>query len=134
MVRLDHLALPVGRLDRSRRWYTGNLGLRVEFEIPERRTAALQDDAGLTLFIFESTDESIRPSCTLTFQVDDVDGKFLELSGRGVKFEQPRAGTSGDMALNSGTRMVTWYICGMKNPCGKKAVNDPGLNTGNGAD
>src|SRR5438128_11449818 len=51
MIRLNHLALFVGSYRRSRDWYAKNLGLKVEFEIPERNTVALQDDGGLTLFL-----------------------------------------------------------------------------------
>jgi catechol 2,3-dioxygenase-like lactoylglutathione lyase family enzyme len=87
MVRLDHLTITVRQHARSREWYTSNLGLRVEFEIPERKTVALQDDAGFTLFLVESQDAQVMPSCTLTFQVDDVDAKYRELSGRGMAFE-----------------------------------------------
>jgi catechol 2,3-dioxygenase-like lactoylglutathione lyase family enzyme len=35
---LDHLALPVTDVDRSRRWSVATLGLTVEFEVPDRRT------------------------------------------------------------------------------------------------
>ena len=88
MVRLDHLTIPVRKLDRSRSWYTDNLGLKVEFEIPERRTVALQDDADLTLFLVETPEDWIAPACTLTFQVDDVDARYNELSAGGVVFEK----------------------------------------------
>ncbi len=43
MMKLDHLNLPVSDLERSRAWYTGALGLAVEFEVPDRRSVALQD-------------------------------------------------------------------------------------------
>jgi catechol 2,3-dioxygenase-like lactoylglutathione lyase family enzyme len=88
MVRLDHLAIPIRQCVASREWYTTNLGLRVEFEIPERKTVALQDEAGLTLFLYESQEASVTPSCTLTFQVDDVAAKHRELTARGVAFEK----------------------------------------------
>ena len=88
MVRLDHLAIPVRQCVVSREWYTGNLGLKVEFEVPERKTVALQDDGGLTLFLYESAETPLKPSCTLTFQVDDVDAKQRELAARGVIFEK----------------------------------------------
>ena len=88
MVRLDHLSIPVRQQARSREWYTSNLGLKVEFEIPARNTVALQDDAGLTLFLFESPDGQVGASCTLTFQVDDVEAKYRELAARGVVFEK----------------------------------------------
>jgi catechol 2,3-dioxygenase-like lactoylglutathione lyase family enzyme len=88
MIRLDHLAIPVSDVERSRGWYTTNLGLQIEFEIPQRKTVALKDDGDLTLFLFEPPGGPITPSCTLTFQVDDVDAKHLELAGRGVMFEK----------------------------------------------
>lgn len=88
MIRLDHLSIPVRQCMQSRDWYTSNLGLKVEFEIPERKTVALHDDADLTLFLFESPDAQGTPSCTLTFQVDNVETKYQELSGRGLTFEK----------------------------------------------
>jgi predicted enzyme related to lactoylglutathione lyase len=88
MIRLDHLAIPVRDHARSREWYTKNFGLKVEFEVPERKTVALQDDGGLTLFLVENSNEQINPSCTLTFQVDDVESKYRELSSLGVEFEK----------------------------------------------
>ncbi len=88
MIRLDHLAVPVRDAAKSRDWYRENLGLQVEFEVPERKTVALRDDADLTLFLYEPSDEPVFPSCTLTFQVDDVDAKYRELSARGVAFER----------------------------------------------
>jgi catechol 2,3-dioxygenase-like lactoylglutathione lyase family enzyme len=88
MIRLDHLAIPVRNHARSREWYTRHFGFRVEFEVPERKTVALQDDGGLTLFLVENPDHQVAPSCTLTFQVDDVESKYRELSGAGVPFEK----------------------------------------------
>jgi predicted enzyme related to lactoylglutathione lyase len=89
MIRLNHIAIPVYDYTRSRNWYTTNLSLRVEFEIPERKTVALQDSADLTLFLYERPDGQVTPSCTLTFQVDDVDATYSELSARGVAFDKP---------------------------------------------
>ena len=40
MVRLDHLSLPVVDWRKSRDWYKEHLGFEVEFEIPDRLTAA----------------------------------------------------------------------------------------------
>jgi catechol 2,3-dioxygenase-like lactoylglutathione lyase family enzyme len=87
MVKLDHLTIAVRDYRVSRDWYVRHLGLTLEFEVPEPRTAALQDDAGLTLFVAESDDVPARPSCVLTFQVDDVDAKHRELVAAGVRFE-----------------------------------------------
>ena len=89
MIRLNHLALLVGSYRRSRDWYTANLGPKVEFEIPERNTVALQDDGGLTLFLSEPGEGAVTASCTLAFEVDDVEAKHHELAARGVAFEKP---------------------------------------------
>lgn len=88
MIRLNHLALVVGSYGRSRDWYTDYLGLKVEFEIPERNTVALQDDSGLTLFLSESEEGAAIATCTMAFEVDDVDAKHRELAARGVEFEK----------------------------------------------
>jgi len=88
MIRLNHLALVVADYGRSRDWYTHNLGLKVEFEIAERNTVALQDDSGFTLFLSEAEQGVAIATCTLTFEVDDVDAKHRELAARGVEFEK----------------------------------------------
>jgi len=86
MAKLDHLAIVVRDWRAARDWYARHLGLRVEFEIPERRTAALQDDAGFTLFVAESDDVVPAPSCVLTFQVADVEATYEQLTRAGVRF------------------------------------------------
>ena len=88
MIRLNHLTIPVNEHSVSREWYTSNLGLKVEFEVPERKTVALQDDGDLTLFLVGSPQPQVIPCCTLAFQVDDVEVKYRELSARGVNFEK----------------------------------------------
>ena len=88
MIRPNHLALVVGNYGRSRDWYTQNLGLEVEFEIPERKTVALQDDGGLTLFLSEPAVGAVGATCTLAFEVDDVEAMHRELAARGVPFEK----------------------------------------------
>jgi len=57
MVKLDHLTIRVRDLPAARHWYVTNLGLGVEFEVPGRATVALQDDAGLTLFLDQTADD-----------------------------------------------------------------------------
>ncbi|HET7608663.1 MAG TPA: VOC family protein [Gammaproteobacteria bacterium] len=76
MIRLNHLALLVSSYRRSRDWYTANLGLELEFEIPERNTVALQDDGGLTLFLSEPAAGAVGATCTLAFEVDDVHATY----------------------------------------------------------
>ena len=85
MMKLDHLGLPVSDCARSRDWYVATLGLKVEFEVPERRTVALQDSDGFALFLQEAP--AVHPNgCAMWFQVDDVDATFAAWSVRGVAF------------------------------------------------
>jgi catechol 2,3-dioxygenase-like lactoylglutathione lyase family enzyme len=86
MAKLDHLGIFVREVHRSREWYTKNLGLKIEFEIPHLNAVALQDEGGFTIFISERA-EPFAPSCVLTFQVDDVEAKHRELSASGVIFK-----------------------------------------------
>ena len=88
MIKLDHLSLCVGDHVRSRDWYVRHFGFTVEFEVPERDTVALRDDADLTLFLVRRP-EAIAPTFGgLTFQVDDVEAKHRELVAAGVRFEK----------------------------------------------
>ena len=87
MARLNHLNISVRDWRRSRDWYQTHLGLAVEFEIPERKTAALKDDADVTLFVVEADDPgAVRPSCGLFFEVDDVEATHRRLLAGGVSF------------------------------------------------
>jgi catechol 2,3-dioxygenase-like lactoylglutathione lyase family enzyme len=88
MVRLDHMSLPVRNWERARDWYRRHLGLEIEFEIPDRKTAAMRDDADLTVFLYEG--EVIAcPGISFTIQVDDVEAKHRELVGAGIPFVHP---------------------------------------------
>jgi catechol 2,3-dioxygenase-like lactoylglutathione lyase family enzyme len=86
MVKLDHLSIFVSDHRRSRDWYATHFGFSVEFEVPERDTVALQDDAGLTLFLVKDPERARHPSCGLTFQVADVEATHRELAAAGVPF------------------------------------------------
>jgi catechol 2,3-dioxygenase-like lactoylglutathione lyase family enzyme len=48
MMKFDHLRIPVTDLARSRDWYIRTLGLKVEFEVRDRQTVALQDTGDFT--------------------------------------------------------------------------------------
>jgi len=85
LMKFDHLSLPVSNLDRSRDWYISALGLKVEFEVPDRRTVALQDGEGFAIFLQEKP-EVAHNGVALWFQVDDVDKTFADWEGRGVAF------------------------------------------------
>ena len=86
MLKLDHLAIAVRDLAAARDWYVGKLGLQIDFEVPDRRTTALIDDSGFTLFLVETP--TAAPSSILAFwyQVDDVRRSFEDLSRKGVRF------------------------------------------------
>jgi len=87
MIKLDHLAIVVSDWTRSRDWYRDVLGFRVEFEIPDRRTAAMQDDGGLTLFLAEDPHgEPATRGVALTMQVDDVELTHRRITAAGVVF------------------------------------------------
>lgn len=86
MLKFDHLRLPVTDLARSRRWYVDTLGMKVEFEVPDRQTVALQDGEGFTIFIQAAGSVGSPSGCALWFQVGDVDATYAEWSGRGIEF------------------------------------------------
>ena len=88
MVRLDHMSLPVRDWQRSRDWYQRHLGFEVEFEIPDRKTAAMRDDADLTVFLYES-EVAACPGISFTIQVDDVEATHRQLAGAGISFVHP---------------------------------------------
>ena len=86
MIKMDHFSIYVRDDQVSKAWYAENFGLKVEFEVPERNTVALVDDADVTLFLVRDPDRASAPhGCELTFQVDEVHRKHDELKGRGVE-------------------------------------------------
>ena len=86
MLKFDHLRIPVTDLARSREWYVRTLGMKVEFEMPDRQTVALQDTEGFTIFLQQVASPVAPNQCALWFQVADVDATFTEWSARGVAF------------------------------------------------
>ncbi|MDP1752099.1 MAG: VOC family protein, partial [Reyranella sp.] len=85
-MKFDHLNIPVANLARSRDWYISMLGLKVGFEIPDRRTVALQDSEGFAFFLQEAASGAAPNGTALWFQVDDVDATYADWSARGVAF------------------------------------------------
>src|SRR3989442_11974715 len=86
MVKLDHLTIRVRDLRATRDWFVTTLELRVEFEVPGRATVALQDDAGLTLFLEETAADVAADGRVITLQVDDAEATNRELWRAGVPF------------------------------------------------
>ena len=85
MIKFDHLRIPVTDLARSRDWYVRTLGLKVEFEVPDRQTVALQDTRDFTIFLQEVRSPVVPNQCALWFQVADVDTTFKDWSGTGSR-------------------------------------------------
>jgi predicted enzyme related to lactoylglutathione lyase len=94
VVRLDHLSLPVSDWRRSRDWYVGAFGFVVEFELEGggargRGVAAIQDEAGLTVFL-DQTDAPVQSGqATYALKVDDVESVFARLRDRGAAVLAP---------------------------------------------
>jgi predicted enzyme related to lactoylglutathione lyase len=117
MVRLDHIELPVRDYEAARDWYRDRLGFEVEFEIPERRTAALRDEADLTVFVTEGAEPNPE-GFSFAIQVDDVDAKAAELAGQGVAFVHPPQkvywGYGAELLDPNGYRLRLWDETTMK--------------------
>jgi len=111
MMKFDHLNLPVTDLERSRQWWTSTLGLKVEFEVPDRRTVALQDGEGFAIFLQEQPVAG-PGGVALWFQVDDVDKTHADWTARGVAFAHgPRRnfwGYGPELVDPDGYRLRLW--------------------------
>jgi len=111
MLRLDHLSLPVHDWQKSRDWYKNHLGFKIEFEIPDRKTAAMRDDADLTIFLYEGR-VSDCPGISFTIQVDDVEAKHNALAGAGISFVHPPMrvfwGYGAELCDPDGYRLRLW--------------------------
>ncbi|MBU6297738.1 MAG: VOC family protein [Alphaproteobacteria bacterium] len=91
MPKLDHLSLAVKDCRRSRDWYAGGLGFKVEFEIPQGGheglgVVAIQDAAGFTVFLEQTSKPILSGQSSYTIQVDDVDKLWERLSQAGIAF------------------------------------------------
>jgi catechol 2,3-dioxygenase-like lactoylglutathione lyase family enzyme len=86
MPKLDHLTMPVSDWTASRDWYVNTLGLAVEFEIPEAKTVAVQDEDDFTVFLVEGAVPAAPAAFALYFQVEDVRASHAALAARGVPF------------------------------------------------
>src|SRR5580704_523563 len=121
MVRLDHLSLPVADWRKSRDWYKEHLGFEVEFEIPDRNTAAMRDDADLTVFLYEA-EVTPCPGISFTIQVDDVEAKHRELSAAGIAFVHPPMkvfwGYGAELFDPDGYRLRLWDQTTMREKAG----------------
>jgi predicted enzyme related to lactoylglutathione lyase len=117
MARLDHMSLPVSDWRRSRDWWRDVLGLKVEFEIAERSTVAMVDDADLTVFLADGAVID-NGGLTLTIQVDDVEARHASLAAAGVAFVHPPMkvvwGYGAELADPDGYRIQLWDEVSMR--------------------
>jgi len=115
--RVDRIWLPVGDWQKSRDWHRRHLGFEVEFEIPDRKTAAMSAGASLTILLFES---EVLPCPGLSFAipVDDVDAKYEELIAEGIPFIHPPMkvfwGYGAELCDPDGYRFRLWDEKSMK--------------------
>lgn len=94
MVKLDHLMIAVSDWKASRDWYVRHFGFSIEFEVPGGGqsglgVAALQDDAGLSVFLEQRAEAILSGQSSYTLQVDGVDETYERLSAAGVHFLTP---------------------------------------------
>jgi catechol 2,3-dioxygenase-like lactoylglutathione lyase family enzyme len=117
MPRLDHLSLPVHDWRKSRDWYKDHLGFEVEFEIPDRMTAAMRDDADLTIFLYGG-EVTNCPGISFTVQVDDVEARHEALVAAGISFVHPPMkvfwGYGAELCDPDGYRLRLWDQKSMK--------------------
>lgn len=85
LVRLDHVQLPVRDWEASRDWWRDVLGFEVEFELPDRKTAAMRDSSDLTVFL-GGAEEVPACAAAFTIQVEDVEALHARLTANGVAF------------------------------------------------
>jgi catechol 2,3-dioxygenase-like lactoylglutathione lyase family enzyme len=117
MAWLDHLSLPVSDWRRSRDWWRDILGFKVEFEIPDRASVAMVDDADLTVFL-ETGEVIANPVLGFTVQVEDVEARHAELSAAGVAFVHPPMkvfwGYGAELLDPDGYRIYLWDETSMR--------------------
>jgi catechol 2,3-dioxygenase-like lactoylglutathione lyase family enzyme len=118
MMKFDHLSLPVSDLARSRHWWVATLGLKVEFEVPDQRSVALNDGDGFAIFLREAAAPIAANGCALWFQVESVDAIHAEWSARGVAFAHaPRKnfwGYGAELADPDGYLIRLWDEVSMR--------------------
>jgi len=118
MVKFDHMSLPVSDSQVSRDWYVKNFGFKVEFEVADRQTVAIQDDAGFTIFLYPPEGRLAGVKCSLTLQVQDVEKIYRELKERGVAFDKPPGryfwGYGAELLDPDGYRVMLWDEVSMR--------------------
>ena len=84
--KLNHLQITVRDAVRSRDWYVENIGLKVEFEVPQQGFVALEDDWGMALLISRGKPaKGAASGFAIYFEVEDVDARYLKLKSDRLK-------------------------------------------------
>lgn len=93
--RIKFISIPVRDQERALQFYTEKLGLRVltdqEFS-PTQRWIELSipgAETGVVLFTPPGQEDRIGSFLNASWEVDDIDKTYQELSGRGVEFDGP---------------------------------------------
>jgi len=93
--RIKFLGIPVGDQDRALRFYTEKLGFRVltdqEFSGTQRwiELTIPGAETGLSLFTPEGHEDRVGSFINTSWEVDDVEKTYEELTAKGVEFAKP---------------------------------------------
>ena len=103
--------LPVTDLERAKRFYTTNLGLRPSSEKGPPDTAIFEASGQQKLELMKRPQPTKAEHTALSFEVDDIEREIKDLEGRGVRFEdydQPGLKTERHIATMNGGR-AAWF-------------------------
>lgn len=90
--------LPVTDVQRARRFYEAQLGLRPKSVLDSGET--IYETDGSTLALYPRAEPPKSDHTAMSFEVDDIESEVGELRGRGVRFEHyemPDATARGDI-------------------------------------
>src|SRR5256885_13062016 len=84
--KIGQISVNAHNLERATAFYKDRLGMKHLFSVPPKMAFFDADGVRLMLGIPERPDLD-HPSSILYFKVDDIDGAYEALVGRGVQFE-----------------------------------------------
>ena len=118
MGRFDHLGIQVRNYTVARDWYVNALGLKVDFEKPERGFGYLKDEAEFALYLGEVRNAPASTGASLWYQVADVDAFHRGRVAMGVVFDhgpQKTAwGYGAQLSDPDGHKLYVWDDASMK--------------------
>ena len=92
--KIGNLIIPVTDLERSRKFYCETLGMKQVGSVPGE--FAFLDAGGMTLALRETDNTVVKCGCEYSFQVEDINAAYQELSAKGVHFSQKPRMVTGD--------------------------------------